>query len=231
MALQRKTSTKASGTQSVPLGNQRFFLEDLEALVASRTESGQRVTIKAGDKVADEISDLRDASKSELRSVKLECENPSMTVWLYGHMSEVTWRQGFEESENQEMEAAANKVVVGTRATQTYPAFWRLGSFWVCLILVLGAILGWFLFFYLLLAGVPTELFWSVLNTVWAVAAVVYFARRYSTISKESSTRIINAYRRDRRWGFRHRKAEWVISSVTGLVGLAIGIVVGRFIS
>ena len=103
MSLKRSLIAKVDSPFSVPIGPAQFYLDDVkdihEALldfshsysrkVDSNAEEELRVEIRALDATADDIEDLKDATRTELNHVSLTLSTPKIRVDLWMHQAEI----------------------------------------------------------------------------------------------------------------------------------------------
>ncbi|WFB07388.1 hypothetical protein LRS74_10250 [Streptomyces sp. LX-29] len=149
MALQRsiKIPSNDPGLVRYRLGSSKLYLDDVqiiyEALKELERKSGcvEAVSLTAGDAIADEPDDLRDATSEELKSVRLALKDPLVSVDLWDERADVT---ASSNTESRAVAVAIRDFVKGKRNLRGGYALLQ-GAFDKCALLSAVIIAGVFL--------------------------------------------------------------------------------------
>jgi hypothetical protein len=249
MALRReiKTQPKRSKAARYRLGPAKLYLDDVQLIYDTLFSTAQEwasdsadeepidIELKAGDALADEVSDLRDARTEEIKKVTISADGHLFSVIACLHSSVATIWAISVDSKGEELAAGIRDYINGRRSLSLAIRFsWipymfaLMGGLMTCLFSAIASQnsrprTGDLIFTWgdLLAAGIATP----VLLTL-AVVANVVLSYRYGAVRivprKENEVRVLGSETR------KQLIIALISSLVLGLAGLWAGLYVHR---
>jgi len=198
------------------LGVLRLFQNDLDDLVRLLGERTGKVGIQAGDAVAAEPADLRDATSKELQAVQIVTSEPAIVIRLGSQATAST------TDDSDSARATVDDIYLLLNARRSQGAFWvglwREGRFFFLLVAVLesiGALLA-------LVTRDPTPLrvfaLWALLLFLPIIFGPINFRSTGYCV-------IVPRLRSEQRGLSRETARELVSGLIGALIGAAVAII------